>query len=139
MNRFQTIEVTHLAESRLDYPELDFPYLPFSQSESTGCGPQLRTGYQIKEQQTVCVYKTFQILRFFFYITVNPMWCHSNFWCPRGSFLPIISGNLPEIVCFFAGLSNFYMVKYCEIFKMASSKILVFQHRLKTRSQAPES
>ena len=76
---------------------------------------------------------------YFFYITVNPMWCHSNFWCPRGSFLPIISGNLPEIVWFFAGLSNFYMVKYCEIFKMASSKILVFQHRLKTRSQAPES
>lgn len=36
MNRFQTIEVTHLVQSRLDlHPDLDCPYLPLSHSEST--------------------------------------------------------------------------------------------------------
>ena len=33
--------------------------------------------------------------------------------------------------------SNFYMIEYCEIFKMAFAKILDFQPRLKTRSKAP--
>ena len=33
--------------------------------------------------------------------------------------------------------SNFYMVEYCEIFKMAFSKIQDFLRRLKIRSEAP--
>ena len=34
-------------------------------------------------------------------------------------------------------LSNFNMVEYCEIIKMAFSKILDFWHRLKIPSEAP--
>ena len=66
MNRFQTIEVTHLV--RLDGPNLDCPYLPLSHSG------QLRTGYQIKEQRTdnlrldlKTVYKTREIFIFLLY------------------------------------------------------------------------
>ena len=34
-------------------------------------------------------------------------------------------------------LGKFYMVEYCEFFKFAFAKILYFQRRLKTRSEAP--
>ena len=70
MNRFQTIEVTHLVvQSHLDLPsKLDCPYLPDTLS------PQLRTGYQIKEQRTdnlrldlKTVYKTREIFIFLLY------------------------------------------------------------------------
>ena len=51
---------------------------------------------------------------------------------PRGSFWPLFPGYIVL-------LSNFYMEEYCEIFKMALSKILDFQRRLKTRAQASPS
>ena len=97
----------------------------------------------------------------FWHVTLNytRSISHSPFslGCPRERFLAINSGNARESVWFFAGLlkcllhttyknqtpfgstrlSNLKMVEYCEIFKIAFSKILDFRRRLKIHSKAP--
>ena len=105
----------------------------------------------------------FELIRDYFLFGIRVPWTwtcvQSNLGCPPGDFLrllPIVSccssdflqvdihGYFPQHIknrTQFGSirLSNFYMVEYCENFKMAFSKILDFLRGLKIHSKAPTS